>query len=286
MSHAPGSDALGRLTVLYTRTNSHRIFYVSDGNKGALRAHRGFNLRFSCCLLVTNCHDSRSLEPEPHETNSSTFNPKTGIGCPLTTIPCQKIFSDIAMALAFYSSGHGAGKLPQSSSLIGTFKTAQTEDEQPIIPPNSLFDGLSPSPLEGTHVDGNKMPVIAECAVHLELLEAFLVLKEKIYTSNALDRTFAIRPEDKFVTQYRSRRKVRQPDKTFQTRRAVKWPIYIRLAAVRFLQWWGKLDGILKSYQDARCGTSSNELSSNMKSSQGLPNKVQKTDAILPPLGV
>ena len=141
------------------------------------------------------------------------------------------------MALSFKSRHHHSpyGQLAARQDLEKEsrtkFRPASKREEEPIIPPLALF-----SALETRNENSTGFPNVAECAVHLELLEAFLILKQKILTSNSLDRTFNIVPKDTLHTV--SGKKERKQDPTFKTRRAVKWPIYIRLAAARFLQWW------------------------------------------------
>jgi hypothetical protein len=81
--------------------------------------------------------------------------------------------------------------------------------------------------------------------VHLQLLEKFVALKQKVLTSNALDRAFAIVPKEKLVT--RGGKRQPQADETFKARQAVKWPIFIRLAAARFVKWWFRYGPILQT---------------------------------------
>ncbi|KAH6714819.1 hypothetical protein BKA61DRAFT_479955, partial [Leptodontidium sp. MPI-SDFR-AT-0119] len=91
--------------------------------------------------------------------------------------------------------------------------------------------------------DQQSPPSISASAAHLELLDAFLAVKQKVLTSNALDRAFSIMPKDKLVTV--GRKRTRKADPTFQQRRLVKWPIYVRIAAARFLRWWDSLEFVL-----------------------------------------
>lgn len=160
------------------------------------------------------------------------------------------------MALAFRFCAHDAPQKNKSAftksmerkaeiaALRAAFPTAKTPEEQPIIPAPEIFKALDNPPKEP-----GALPTTAECAVHLELLEAFLVLKQKVLTSNALDRAFSISPKDKLVTKGRIR--TREPDATFKTRRLVKWPIYTRLAAARFLRWWDSVNMTLSAGRDA-----------------------------------
>ena len=61
---------------------------------------------------------------------------------------------------------------------------------------------------------------------HLELLDAFFILQQKIVTSNALDRAFGIVPVDRLET-VRKIRRVRK-DTAFETTRKVKHAIPTR----------------------------------------------------------
>ena len=107
-----------------------------------------------------------------------------------------------------------------------------------MIPKPEVFDAL-----DDLAADPAALPTTAECAVHLQLLEKFVALKQKILTSNALDRAFAIVPEDKLVT--RGGKRQPQADQTFKARQAVKWPIFVRIAVARFLRWWRTSSPIL-----------------------------------------
>jgi hypothetical protein len=120
-------------------------------------------------------------------------------------------------------------------------------DEQPVIPPTSIFEDLQ---RKGTKPQDNRkdevqLPSVARCAVHLQLLESFLLLQERVLKSNALDHAFSIKPGISYTSASTSYRRVKQPDHTFPTRREKKWPIFVDLAVSRFLTWWGSLGNIL-----------------------------------------
>ena len=152
------------------------------------------------------------------------------------------------MALAFRCSSHNAWKKSpftrdrerreESKRLVTAYPPAKTPGEQPVIPKPELFDAL-----HHPTADLAALPTIAECAVHLQLLEKFVALKQKILTSNALDRALAIIPKDKLVAQGGKRQ--RRADETFKAQQAVKWPIFVRIAAARFLRWWGTCSPML-----------------------------------------
>ena len=147
----------------------------------------------------------------------------------------------LSMALAFRCSSHEDSKKSffardrerreESEKLATLYPPARTPSDQPVIPKPEIFDAL-----DNPTADPTALPTTAECAVHLQLLEKFVALKQKVLTSNRLDRAFAIVPKDELVTKG-GKRQV-QADKTFKARQAVKWPIFVRLAAARFLRWW------------------------------------------------
>jgi hypothetical protein len=103
------------------------------------------------------------------------------------------------------------------------FPLAASKEEQPVIPDESVFQALSDN-TQGV----STIPTVAQCAVHLELLEAFLVLKRRVLKSNSLDRTFGIDTTGK-------------RDAAFTQRRLVKWDRFVALAVARFEVWWEKL---------------------------------------------
>lgn len=94
-------------------------------------------------------------------------------------------------------------------------------------------------------IEYDALLITAEYTIYLELLEVFIVLKQKLLILNALDYAFSILPNDKLVTKGRTR--TREVDLMFKIRRAVKWPIYIRLATMWFLRWWDLLDMIMSA---------------------------------------
>ncbi|OCK78592.1 hypothetical protein K432DRAFT_435876 [Lepidopterella palustris CBS 459.81] len=136
-----------------------------------------------------------------------------------------------------------ASTTPQGATNIHipAFGTAATSEENPIIPDPSLFDFGS----QYSEDCSTKLPTVAECAAHLELLEAFYHIRLKVLSSTALDSVLGIRPEPRTV--YRkiylgygrgySREEVKLRDDTFQERRKEKWSFYLALAAARFLRW-------------------------------------------------
>jgi hypothetical protein len=128
-------------------------------------------------------------------------------------------------------------KLLRLGAGSSSYPPAATTAEQPIIPGSEVFYSLSVSRHDGnspTQVEPNVIPTIAECAVHLELLEAFLVLKTKVIQSNAIDRAFGIAEA--------SKKKTKTNLKLLRER---KWKGYISLAVIRFEKWWQSIDQVL-----------------------------------------
>jgi hypothetical protein len=146
---------------------------------------------------------------------------------------------DFRMALSSRSSSHHSGSTTGSlqaqseQKLVKDLSKEVQPHEKDFIPNPTIFDKL------GQVKDIAALPSVAECAAHLQLLEAFLILKQKILTSNALDRAFSIIPQNKITVTYR--RKKLEKDATFGDRQLVKWPVFVQLAATRFLAWWENL---------------------------------------------
>lgn len=106
------------------------------------------------------------------------------------------------------------------------FETAKRSEEEPQIPSESIFNSLSNEPFIGVY-DG--APSVAQCAAHLELLEAFVVLRKRVINSNALDVAFGIWQK-------------RGNDPSLSQRRQTKWTKFVQIAVMRFRIWfliWG-----------------------------------------------
>ncbi|KAK3389153.1 hypothetical protein B0H63DRAFT_518397 [Podospora didyma] len=144
------------------------------------------------------------------------------------------------MALAFRSPNHHDSRSGAASredllkALETKYPASKSTDDEPAIPTPDIFVSLVD---KDNAKNEAQMPSIAECAVHLRMLEAFLVLKQKVATSNALDRAFGIAPKDTLTT-IRGGKRCRKTDATFKERRKVKWNLFVRMAVWRFLGWW------------------------------------------------
>ncbi|OAQ68725.1 hypothetical protein VFPPC_04926 [Pochonia chlamydosporia 170] len=114
------------------------------------------------------------------------------------------------------------------------YATAAKPEDEVQIPSPAIFDfaqNLTDEP-----VNPRRLPVAAACATHLELLEVFYVIRQKILMSKEIDASFVIQPNRTEKTGYNGDHKTLRDD-TLWTRRQVKWPKYLEFAAVRFLHW-------------------------------------------------
>ncbi|KAF2843787.1 hypothetical protein M501DRAFT_967571 [Patellaria atrata CBS 101060] len=126
--------------------------------------------------------------------------------------------------------------------------TAATKDEEPKIPSPDIFADLTS--LKGTTTDKPAaLPTIAQCAVHLELLETFHVLRQKMFWSIPLDKAFDVKEEPRIVHQRDGSEKKLKDDR-FAEKRNEKWTKFVTLAVYRFLVWWDKIDGVLENTKD------------------------------------
>ncbi|KAJ2985486.1 hypothetical protein NUW58_g5505 [Xylaria curta] len=129
--------------------------------------------------------------------------------------------------------------------LHGGFKKATSSSDNPKIPDPNLFN-FTAEPKDARKECG-RLPSIAECAVHLELLQAFRYLRIEILSSMALSILFGINPEYRTVFRKRVkwegwtkslvREEVKLRDENFEKKREKVWPLYLKLAASRFLSW-------------------------------------------------
>ncbi|OGM45320.1 hypothetical protein ABOM_006402 [Aspergillus bombycis] len=121
------------------------------------------------------------------------------------------------------------------------YQKALGKSEEPMIPGPQLFQPSS----RLTNTNRHDLPTISECAVHLELLEVFHALRDRVQQSTDLDKTFSIKPNTRTVYRKRyssAKRKYESytatvRDTTFETRRKNKWPWFLELAVGRFTRW-------------------------------------------------
>ncbi|UNI15709.1 hypothetical protein JDV02_002216 [Purpureocillium takamizusanense] len=127
--------------------------------------------------------------------------------------------------------------------------------EAPSVPDDCVFKSLS--------LSAASLPTVAQCAVHLELLEVFYALRSQIISSTDLDDTFGLERHNRTVYRRKydaTRRKyvnapVKLRDATWDSRRKEKWTWYLELAAGRFLAWAVSIDRAVSPSASQRFGT-------------------------------
>lgn len=116
-----------------------------------------------------------------------------------------------------------------------TFPPAPTTEEEPIVPAPSLFN-FDDASLTEEAFDVRRLPHPAQCATHLQLLEVFFVLRQRILISEEIDAGFGIEPQRETKTGRQGDEKTFK-DATLWDRRQIKWTRFIEFAVVRFLVW-------------------------------------------------
>ena len=129
---------------------------------------------------------------------------------------------------------------------LNSFRTSAVKAEHPVIPSRNIFEQIA-KPVSQTNALLASLPNVAECAVHLELLQALYALRQNVLRSQALDNAFDIKPNTRTVWRgYRPRRyQVKIKDTTFASRRLEKWPIFVNFAVLRFMHWAKSADAAL-----------------------------------------
>ncbi|UNI16982.1 hypothetical protein JDV02_003364 [Purpureocillium takamizusanense] len=138
------------------------------------------------------------------------------------------------------------------SAIAQHFQIAETPDQEPTIPSPAVFN-FDKDTHGRQRGDTHRLPLVASCAAHLELLEVFYLLRQKILASEDIDRACDIKPVRETKTGARGDTKTLR-DKTLWTRRQQKWTHYLEFAAVRFLVWRDALrrdaDGMVVARDD------------------------------------
>jgi hypothetical protein len=128
---------------------------------------------------------------------------------------------------------------------------AQTKAQEPLIPSPAIFKFLyrgNSSSASEQRPTVPTVPTVAECAVHLELLQCFYALRSAVLKSTALDQTFGIKANPTTITRrsYRGQTTtLKKKDPTFATRRKEKWPLFLGFAVARFEMWIIQADAAL-----------------------------------------
>ena len=128
--------------------------------------------------------------------------------------------------------------LASITSTSSTYRKAETPEEEPQIPHSHLFESLGSDFKKSPH--DLEIPTPAECATHLELLEVFYVLRQRIIKSESLDKVFDTEAQHQEVT-LRDGTTKKLRDKDFWERREVKWAKYLQHATARFIVWRRKV---------------------------------------------
>jgi hypothetical protein len=150
-----------------------------------------------------------------------------------------------ARAKSYHSTslhGHPTPYLKYSGAAI-----AKTPTDQVQIPHPAVFSSLEPG-----HDNVTGLPTAAECAVHLELLEAFFALRHRVLLSVPLDKVFNTEPAHRVVhaKEWEGRHKVWREkvvkDRDYPKKRKARWEAdFLPLAVARFRVWTGALEGEL-----------------------------------------
>jgi hypothetical protein len=93
-----------------------------------------------------------------------------------------------------------------------------------------------PERSETAQPEKEPLPSISDCATHLELLETFFVLRQKVLRTADLDAAFGIEEKHEVKTGRRGETK-KMKDATLWNRRQAKWTKFVELATIRFLVW-------------------------------------------------
>ncbi|KAH8173604.1 glycine-rich domain-containing protein-like domain-containing protein [Sarocladium implicatum] len=146
---------------------------------------------------------------------------------------------------------HKLGNEAVSEVTLKSFPHEKSNEPRPKIPSPDLFNfndrtpptsptikaPSSPSDDSSSTSNGfNQLPNVADCAAHLELLEVFYIIRQKILVSKKIDDAMDIHPKKVTKTGKKGDTKTLK-DSTFWTRRQEKWNRYLEFAAVRFLAW-------------------------------------------------
>lgn len=117
------------------------------------------------------------------------------------------------------------------------FRPAEMDDEVPKIPDPSLFQIVRSTKNQN---EGFRLPNVAECAAHLELLATLSNLKGKVLASAPINGTMGFasetRPSQAKVDEWQNQ----------------KWTKFVEFAVVRFLAWRSCMDEKFKAGKMSR----------------------------------
>lgn len=107
--------------------------------------------------------------------------------------------------------------------------------DKPTERPNNIRDATT-----AQKETFDRLPTVAECATHLELLEVFYATRQNILASKDIDNAMLITPKRETKTGKKGDTKTLK-DTTLWDRRQEKWNKYVEFACVRFLSWMDNL---------------------------------------------
>ncbi|KAK4171644.1 hypothetical protein QBC36DRAFT_339591 [Triangularia setosa] len=123
-----------------------------------------------------------------------------------------------------------------SNTAATPYPPARKTTDEPVIPEPAVFEQDDTT----NSAPAARLPTVAECAIHLELLETLFVLRERILRSEEIDKTMGINRRRETKTGHNGDTKTFK-DTTFESRRQDKWTRFIEFAVVRFLDWRTRL---------------------------------------------
>lgn len=128
-------------------------------------------------------------------------------------------------SFAIFSSSPSSIRVPQDEIL-----------PPPLFVPLGRPDSSSADPEKA-------LPWVSECAVHLQLLESFSLMKAKCMRSNKLTRSLGLHKHFALG--------LANGEKRQQVSRA-KWETFVSLAVIRFKKWWDVFPEILQETNQGR----------------------------------
>lgn len=135
---------------------------------------------------------------------------------------------------SLHQAGHGLVPTLTQSRYLAKYSLSTSKAQDPVIPSPALFSFDEQRP--ASDASGSRLPLVAECAAHLELLEVFYVLRQKILVSQDIDDAMNISPKRETKTGKKGDTKTFK-DTTLWERRQKKWQTYLEFATLRFLAW-------------------------------------------------
>jgi hypothetical protein len=129
---------------------------------------------------------------------------------------------------------------PWRSYIFRTLSPSSTK-----VPDPAIFQDFNTQSIENSLNSLPRLPTIAQCAAHLELLQAINHLRRAVLNSTQLDEVLGIQPQKRTAVRsrgLRSQKTIELKDTTFAKRRGEKWPIYLNIAVAAFLRWLKAMD--------------------------------------------